>query len=166
MLVSNGFLSQIKLKGFMGITRSDCIGKLKIAAGCSQSLVNLGLPRPDTQIQFRTFIKKAVFTELPTWPIAHRGDTGHWAPGQFDQVTSASFSKGCDEMLAWLLLLRPQTVGHEQSWDFSAEYLCPRLTNIRFCPQENQSHWTYPEMPYFGQNFPPSVLFHQQTSKW
>jgi len=91
-------------------------------------LVNLGLLRPDIQIQFSTFIKKAVFTELPNWPIAHWSDTGHWALGQCDWVTSVSSSKGCAEGLAWLILLSPHTVGHEQSWDFSAEHLSPRLT--------------------------------------
>lgn len=128
-------------------------------------MVNLGLLRPDIQIQFGTFIKKAVFTELPSWPIAHWGDTGHWALGQFDWVTSVSSSKGCAEMLAWLILLRTHTVGHEQSWDFSAEYLSPRLTNVPFCPRETQSHQTCAEISSFGQNFPSSVLTHQQTFK-
>lgn len=111
-------------------------------------MVNLGLLRPDIQIQFSTFIKKAVFTELLNWPVAHWGDTGHWALGQFDWVTSVSSSKRCAEMLAWFILLRPHTVGHEQSWDFSAEYLSPRLMNIHFCPQETQSHQSCPEISF------------------
>lgn len=68
-------------------------------------------------------------------------------------------------MLAWLVLLRPHTMGHEQSWDFSAEYLSPRLTKVHFCPQETQSHQTCQEISSFDQSFLSFVLTHQQTFK-
>lgn len=122
----------------MGGACSDWFWKLKIAAEWSQSFADLGLLRPDIQTQFRTSIKKAVFTELLNWPVAHWGDIGHWAWGQFDWVTSVSSSKGCADMLAWLIIPSPRTVGHKQCWDFSAEYLSPRLMNIHCCPQETR----------------------------
>lgn len=73
-------------------------------------MVNLGLLGPGIQIQFRTFIKKAaLFTELPNWPVARWGDTGHRALGQFDWVTSVSSFKGCAEIVG---LTRPPETSH------------------------------------------------------
>lgn len=87
--------------------------RLKIATVWSQTVVNLDLLGPSIQIQFSTFIKKAIlFTELLSWPVAHWGDTGHRALGQFDWVTSVSSSKDCTEIV---VLTHPPETSHSGS---------------------------------------------------
>lgn len=82
--MSNPFLSHIRLRAFRW---PGCFLEAKNSSRVEQSLVNPGLLRPDLLIQFNTFVKKAAFAALPGWPVAHSGDTGHWALGQLHWVT-------------------------------------------------------------------------------
>lgn len=118
LLVLNQFLIQtMGSQGFatrvLGSPWSAHFLRLKIATGWSQTVVNLDLLGPSIQIQFSTFIKKAIlFTELLSWPVAHWGDTGHRALGQFDWVTSVSSSKDCTEIV---VLTHPPETSHSGS---------------------------------------------------